>query len=152
VTAKPAVDQALRFLAARPRSETEVRRRLARRRVPAEAIEDALRQLRGAGLVDDAAFATYWVDQRRTFRPRGARLLQAELRAHGVATEIAASHAISDDEDAYRAALKKARRLAALDDATFKTRIGAFLARRGFDWDVIGTTVARVLRERSAER
>jgi regulatory protein len=153
--APPAVaplDVALRFLATRPRSEAEVRRRLARAQLPAEIIDTTVRQLRRLGLVDDEAFAAYWVDQRRAFRPRGARLLRAELRAHGVAADLAAASAAAETdeiEDAYRAAVKKARQLATADEPTFRTRLTQFLARRGFGWDTIGSTVERCWRERA---
>src|SRR5712692_11109975 len=97
------IDLALRFLAQRPRSEQEVRRRLRRAGV-AEPAEDAvIAQLRQHALVDDTAFAEYWVEQRQTFRPRGARLLRAELRQHGIdataaeaAAETTAASAIDD--------------------------------------------------------
>ena len=124
-----------------------VRQRLRRAGIPAEELELTLGQLRRPGLVDDRAFAAYWVEQRRTFRPRGARLLQAELRAHGVGAELAADAAVSADDDAYRAAFKKARLLATLDERTFRSRLGQFLARRGFDWDTIAPTVDRLWHE-----
>jgi regulatory protein len=144
------MDTALRFLAQRPRSEHEVRQRLRRAGIAAEEIELTLAQLQRQGLLDDRAFAAYWVEQRRTFRPRGARLLQAELRAHGVGAELAAGTVISSDDDAYRAAVKKARLLATLDERTFHTRLGQFLARRGFDWETIAPTVDRLWREHGA--
>src|SRR4051794_15087380 len=73
-----ALDLAQGFLAARPRREPEVRRRLQKAGHDTETIDAALERLRGARLVDDAAFASYWLEQRQTFRPRGARLLRAE--------------------------------------------------------------------------
>src|SRR6266542_6260426 len=90
------LDAALRFLAVRPRSEAEVRTRLLRARHEATAIEQALERLRQDGLLDDAAFAQYWLEQRRTFRPRGARLVQAELRQRGIA-DLAAEAATTLD-------------------------------------------------------
>ena len=108
-------------------------------------------QLKQHRLVDDAAFAQYWVEQRQTFRPRGGRLLRAELRSHGVgardAEEAAASVEPSAEEDAYRAAAKRARQLGGLDERTFKTRLSQFLARRGFDWDTITSVVERLYTE-----
>jgi regulatory protein len=147
-----ALDVALRFLGARPRSEAEVRRRLARAGHGPDAIEPVLAQLRNNGLLDDAAFADYWLAQRRQFRPRGSRLLQAELRQHGVAADLASTAAASTHdsaaEDAYRAALKRARQLASTtDQRTFRTRLAQFLARRGFDWDTITPTVDRLQQE-----
>jgi regulatory protein len=145
-----AIDAALRYLAQRPRSEAEVRQRLRRAGIAPDEIEQTLAQLKRHGLIDDRAFAAYWVEQRRTFRPRGARLLQAELRAHGVGALLAAGGAVSTDDDAYRAALKKARLLATLDERTFRARLGQFLARRGFDWDTIAPTVDRLWCEQGA--
>jgi regulatory protein len=144
---------ALRYLASRPRSEREVRGRLQRAGVAEPEIERVLAELRGHGLVDDAAFARYWVDQRQTFRPRGARLLEAELRQHGLAAELASTAAghleSSAEEDAYRAARKRAQQLRAAtdDERTFTTKLSQFLLRRGFAWDTIAPTVSRLWRE-----
>ena len=57
---------------------------------------------------------------------------------------------MAPDEDAYRAAVKRARRLRTLDERTFKARLGQWLARRGFDWDAIGRVVERLWSEREA--
>jgi regulatory protein len=148
------VDVALRFLAQRPRSEHEVRERLRRAGIEHSAVEATLAQLRQHRLVDDAAFAQYWVEQRQTFKPRGARLLRAELRQHGVesATAETAAETTQDSsaQDAYRAAERRARQLAACgaaDERTFKTKLASFLQRRGFDWDTISPTVERLAAE-----
>jgi regulatory protein len=128
-----------------------VRRRLRRAELTDEAIDTVLAQLKQHRLVDDAAFAQYWVEQRQTFRPRGARLLRAELRSHGVATPeaqaAAAAVETSAEDDAYRAARKRARVWGALDERTFKTKSSQFLARRGFSWDTISPVVERLYRE-----
>ena len=147
---------AQRFLAARPRSEREVRRRLQKAGCAATTIDAALERLRNARLVDDAAFASYWLGQRQTFRPRGARLLRAELRQRGIAADLAAETAasVSDsaEDDAYRAAARRAAQLAALDEQTFTRRMAQFLARRGFNWDVITPTVQRLWAELAVSR
>jgi regulatory protein len=150
------LDAALTFLGHRPRSEQEIRRRLARKAPPPTIVDRVLARLREYGLVNDEAFARYWVEQRQTFRPRGARLLKAELRQRGVPTDLAAEVAEetegSADEDAYRAAQKKARQLSSLDERTFRTRLAQFLGRRGFDWDTIAPTVERIWLEVSTEK
>ncbi len=149
-----ALDTALAFLGHRPRSAQEIRRRLARKKVSPGLVEEVLDRLRQLRLVDDEAFARYWVEQRQTFRPRGARVLRAELRQRGVDGDLAATVADgtvpSADDDAYRAAARKARQLASLDERTFRTRLRQFLARRGFDWDTVGPTVERLWREARA--
>jgi SOS response regulatory protein OraA/RecX len=78
-------------------------------------------------------------------------LLRAELRQHGIATDLAVAAADelagSADEDAYRAAQKRAYHLSAADEHTFKSRLSQFLARRGFDWEAVSTAVDRLYRE-----
>jgi regulatory protein len=128
-----------------------VRQRLRRAGVAEDAIDGVVVQLRQHGLVDDAAFAQYWLEQRQTFRPRGARLLRAELRQHGISADLASAvadtAASSAEDDAYRAAQKRAHHLSGLDEHTFKSRLSQFLARRGFDWEAIATVVERLYRE-----
>jgi regulatory protein len=72
-------------------------------------------------------------------------MIAGELRAHGVQAEVArdAAEAIDEDDAAYRLAR---RRMAALDDSDsrlFAERLGGYLQRRGFGWDVVRTTVRR---------
>jgi regulatory protein len=144
-----AYERALRFLGPRPRSEAEVRRRLTTAKVPAEAITAVLARLARAGLVNDEAFASYWVDNRSTFRPRSKRLLQAELRQKGLGDEAvrAALAATDDDSAAYALAKRRAGRLAGLEHTEFRKKLGDFLARRGFDFDTVEPVVERVWQE-----
>jgi regulatory protein len=119
------------------------------------ATEATLRQLRRHGLLDDAAFARYWLEQRQTFRPRGARVLRAELARLGVEAAVAREATASLDEaaateDAYRAAARRAGQLRGLERRAFEARLGAFLARRGFDWDTIAPVVERLWAEHGA--
>jgi regulatory protein len=131
-----------------------VRLRLRRAGLDGTAADAVVAQLRQHRLIDDAAFARYWVEQRQTFRPRGARLVRAELRQHGVeattAEEAAAALEPTAEEDAYRAAARRARSLGAADERTFKTRLGQFLARRGFDWALTPRVVERLWAERGS--
>lgn len=146
-------DSALVFLTARPRSEREVRRRLGDKGYQTELVDRAIEKLRGLDLIDDAAFGQYWVEQRQAHRPRGARMLKLELRQKGLSSE-AAGEAVAElgdeSESAYQAAARKAQSLRALDERTFKQRLGAFLQRRGFDYEVAGSVVRRLWDEMRA--
>lgn len=149
-----ALDTAVRYLAQRPRSEYEVRQRLRRARLDDATIDATVEQLRRHQLLDDRAFAEYWVAQRQTFRPRGARLVRSELARLGVARERAdtatAALECSAETDAYRAASRRAAQLHDLDERTFQARMAQWLARRGFDWDTITPVVQRLWAEASA--
>jgi regulatory protein len=132
-----AYQRAIRFLAARPRSESEVRRRLRTAGMDEPATTHAIARLQRERLLDDEEFASYWVGQRQAFRPRGPRALRAELRSKGVTTEAMAdaiAEAASEQAGAaYRAALVCARRHRACARPDFDRVVGCYLARRGFD-------------------
>jgi regulatory protein len=147
--AEKAYERALKFLGPRPRSEAEVLRRLKEHGVEPALIEAVAARLKQAGLINDAAFASYWVENRVTFRPRSRRLIRAELKQKGVDEETAraALEAADDDNAAYTLATQRARRLKDLPYEEFRRKLGDFLARRGFDYDVIGEVAERVWRE-----
>jgi regulatory protein len=148
-----AFDAGLRFLGARPRSEREIRDRLARHDFDVQAIDRAIERLRRLKLVDDSAFAEYWIEQRASHRPRGSRLLKQELRQKGVSQDVLLE-AIPEDDDpegAYRAAQRKAGSLRALDERTFKQRLGGFLQRRGYGYETIRPVVARLWHETTGQ-
>jgi regulatory protein len=142
-----ALDAALHLLGYRPRSEKELRNRLTSRGFRGDVLDHVFTRLRELKLVDDQAFAAYWVEQRQGRSPRGRRLIDRELRTKGVAVETVAQAVdeSSDESDlAYRAGQKRAAVLASLDERTFKQRLGAYLQRRGFDWQAISTAVRRL--------
>lgn len=148
-----AMDAALRFLGPRPRSEREIRDRLARHEFDPQIVDGIIVRLRRMRLVDDAAFAEYWVEQRATHKPRGARLLKQELRQKGVSQDVV-TEALPDEDDAegaYRSAQRKAVSLRALDERTFKQRLGGFLQRRGYGYETVKTIVNRLWSETNGE-
>jgi regulatory protein len=148
-----AYDAALHFLGPRPRSEREIRDRLARHEFDPQIVDGVVVRLRRLRLVDDAAFAEYWVEQRATHKPRGSRLLKQELRQKGVSQDVV-SEALPDEDDAegaYRAAQRKAVSLRALDERTFKQRLGGFLQRRGYGYETVKTVVNRLWTETNGE-
>ena len=75
---------AVRFLGARPRTRWELERRLRRAGAEDPVVEATLERLAEIGYVDDAAFARWWGEQRDRHAPRGRRMIEAELRQHGV--------------------------------------------------------------------
>src|SRR5215471_17729211 len=83
-----AVDRALNYLSFRPRSREEVRRYLRRKETPPEIIEAALARLDRLDYVNDRAFASFWVENREQFNPRGAHALKNELRMKGVERDL----------------------------------------------------------------
>jgi regulatory protein len=141
--------QAVNYLSYRTRSEREVRDNLRKHNFSDEVIQAVLEKLSRLGLVDDRQFAQMWVENRNEFRPRGRRALQMELRQKGIEDSIIAEVLAELDEDelAYQAAVKQARKYAGLPWEGFRQKMVAFLARRGFHYGVAIPIVERVWSE-----
>ncbi|MFC2056363.1 regulatory protein RecX [Chloroflexota bacterium] len=142
---------ATHYLSYRPRSEPELRERLNQRGFSADNVETVITRLKEQGLVDDMAFAQFWKDNRESFSPRSQWLTKLELRRKGVADTIIDQvvNAIDDEDSAYRAALKKARILSPSDYQNFRRRLGEYLRRRGFSYEVINHTAERLWQEQA---
>lgn len=142
-----AYDAAVRYLAPRPRSVSEIRRHLRGKRYDDAAIDTALDQLRAQRYIDDEAFARYWVEQRDQFRPKGDRAIVSELLQKGVAREVI-EVAIGDREP--DSEVKRARKVIrrpitrwlTLSEGDRKRKIHAYLAARGFSYDTIEEVIA----------
>lgn len=146
-----AMDAALHLLGYRPRSEQELSTRLSGKGFAPELIQAVLERLAQLNLVNDQSFAEYWVQQRQGRAPKGQRLITQELRRKGIDAETAKTATDDADADeselAYRAGQKKAQSLANLDAKTFQQRLGAYLQRRGFDWEATRTAERRLRAE-----
>lgn len=145
--------RALDYISRRPRSQVELQRYLKEKEVPEPHIERLLARLSEVGLLDDLAFARFWIENREAFRPRGARAIRHELRQKGVDETIIdqalAQSDLDELESAYRVALKKLPRLRAISDPwEFQQKIAGFLGRRGFGWEVIRQVSDRLWQER----
>jgi regulatory protein len=134
---------AQRLLSYRPRSVAEVTQKLVQKGYDDLVIDRVVQHLQETALLDDAAFAAYWVEQRQTFRPRSRLALRDELRRKGVKRQIieTAVAAIDEHEAARRAAAAKVGRWHKLPPETFRQKAGQYLQRRGFSYDIIKSVV-----------
>jgi regulatory protein len=136
------------FLAARPRSVAEIRRHLHSKHYDDTAIDGAIDKLRAQRYIDDLDFARFWVEQRSKFRPKGDRALVSELINKGVAREtinaaLGEVPAESEADRARRAIARAGTRWQTLVPAERRRKIHAFLAQRGFDYDIIEEVIRR---------
>jgi len=152
-----ALEIAVRFLGSRPRTRWELERRLRRAGVADDVIEATVARLADLGYLDDAAFARWWGEQRDRHAPRGRRMIEAELRQHGVPREVveayrdehlAPERAPEDGglpgDEAARARDALARHLRGRgmpDDPKAIQRLGMYLMRRGFDPETVRSTL-----------
>jgi regulatory protein len=145
------MEVAARFLGTRPRTRWELTRRLRRAGAAPDVIEATLERLARLGYVDDVAFARWWLEQRDRHAPRGRRMVEAELRQHGVPREVIETLREAEAEQPPEAEGERAR--IALDrhlrgrplptDRAAMQRVGMFLVRRGFDPETVRGTLRR---------
>jgi regulatory protein len=145
--------KSLDYLAYRPRSQRELSDHLRGKRVPARIIEEVLGGLAQEGLVDDLAFAQYWVENRERFRPRSRAMLRYELRRKGLGEEVIseALAAVDEEESVRRAAHQRAPRYVHLDERSFRQKMSEFLRRRGFTYHLIREVVDSLLQQRGGD-
>jgi regulatory protein len=137
------------FLSYRARSESEIRRNLRKHEIPEAVIDESIERLRQDGLANDKEFASVWVENRTTFRPRSRRMMALELRQKGLDEEAiqAAMENVDDETSAYEAAQTRAARFKGLEWNEFRKKLSEFLARRGFSYSVIAPAVSRIWNE-----
>ena len=147
---------AVRFLGTRPRTRWELERRLRRAATSDEVVAAIIDRLAAMGYVDDTAFARWWAEQRDRHAPRGRRMVEAELRQHGVPRDVLEALRGSEltepgldgevlpssEADRARAALDRHLKGCPLpSDSRAVQRLGSFLMRRGFDPETVRATL-----------
>jgi regulatory protein len=144
-----AYEAALTLLDYSARSRKELTDRLARKKFPPEAVENAVNRLAASGLVNDEKFAREYAELLR-LRGKGPELIRIELRRKGIpqetVLEIVSGYKENSDEfieSAKAITAKKLKQMGKLPPETAARRITGFLARRGFSPD----TVRQILKE-----
>lgn len=141
-----AYQKSLHFLSFRARSEQEIKRYLQKKDVDEQTIAAVIARLQQQHYLDDTDFARQWVESRIRSKPKGKHALRHELRQKGL-TDAAIEHAIAEIDEtelAWRAAQKALYRWKSLDTSTRNQKLTAYLARRGFSYDVISDTIAKI--------
>ena len=105
-------------------------------------IDDVIDKLKDLGYIDDTAFASWWLEQRIRFKPRGKMLLRSELLAKGIDRDLVEEELskYSAEEElswAKRVVEKKIPQYKNLDPKERREKLSSYLARRGFSWEVI---------------
>jgi len=153
-TYEVAFQKAMQFIHHRPRSIEETHRRLSKKGFSDEVIEATLEKCLDKKWLDDLDFARQWIENRNTFRPRSDRLLRYELHLKGVADDVItqALEKVGGDENelAYKAGIKKAKRYRHETKFDFLKKVGGFLTRRGFHYGIVKPTVERLWKEFAA--
>ncbi len=145
---------ALDYLAHKPRTETEVRRKLKRNDTPAFVIDDVVARLYELEYLDDEAYAHDYAHNRFSSKKYGPVRIRRELKERGIDRHLAdaAVDTLFEDEDATAAAWEHAEsrwpRLADADDPRRRRqKMYRYLRRRGFTSETIRPILDELERE-----
>ena len=145
-----AIDAAANLLSYRPRSTHEIRQKLGKKGYDEFVIETAIERMVNLKYLDDRAFARFWIESRNRGKPRGKRALSYELRNKGVADAIIRElleDMVDEQSGAYEAAQKRIRRMRGKTEYEFKQKVGAFLQRRGFNYEAVNQALDTIIEE-----
>jgi regulatory protein len=138
------LDRTLLLISRRPRSEKEIRDYLKRKKSSLKITESIIKKLKQLKQINDQEFASWWVEQRTTFRPKGKFGLMMELRQKGIEKETIekAIGKVNELPLAEKLIQKKAKSFKNLPREVVYQKLTAYLARRGFSWETIKVVVA----------
>lgn len=143
---------ALRFLGYCPRSEAEVRAKLAHLGFSETIVETALERLRSLNYVNDEIFAREWARSKAEGRGYGPLRIERELRQKGIARSLirqVVKETFGQQEGRERARGLVAKRFRGKDlgDRKVLHRAVAFLQRRGYRSSVIAEVLGEPVGE-----
>lgn len=134
-------DKLIRYATIRPRSKKEINDWIRRKKVHKSLKDDLFNVLKRLELTDDKKFASWWIEQRVQFRPRGQKALFFELMKKGVEKRIieeALSKAdLNEKKMAKEIVEEKKYKWKKYRGREKQKKISDYLGRRGFTWDVI---------------
>jgi regulatory protein len=135
-----ALDNTLRFVAIRPRSQWEIESYLKRKGVDDTYKEEILNKLSNSGFIDDESFARSWVSNRRLLKSISKRRLIQELRVKRIDSVII-DKVLAEDEVTDIASLQQLiakKRGKYKDDLKFMQ----YLARQGYSYQDVKEALA----------
>ena len=144
-------ESAYRYLTIRPHSKFEIIVKLRKKGFDNKIIGAVIEKCLKEGYLDDAKFAEAWIRHRLSSKPRGRRMLQAELYKKGIEREIAEEVlsrmlAETSEEDLALQLLEKNRsRFLAQNSVDLKLKIRNFLSYRGFGYQSARTAADKFI-------
>ena len=148
-----------RYLTIRNRSEKEIRDYLQKKNADTDIIDAIVQKLYEQKFLDDEAFARGWIRSRAMFRPRGKRMLQMELQQKGIHKEIIEKVLNEENEDvpdeltqAKNIIGKRVAKLQGEPRHVIYQKVGAFLGRRGYGWDIIKKAIDQTIQNEDSDK
>src|SRR5918992_2787986 len=133
-----AIELAYRAVGYRERTVSELRTFLERKRVEPTAIDEAVEELTGAGLLDDARYASRFAEDKRELERWGSERIARDLRRRGVAPDLI-ERVVADqgrEAELATAMLLLEHRVPPPADDRARDRAWRLLVRRGYETEI----------------
>lgn len=157
LTYSQAQNRALNLLAARARSEYEIRQALEQRNAPEDVIEQVVEWLVKHELIDDAAYGQSYARQQYESKGLARNRIERELRNRGLAEQniFDATSQITNEDEQQRAlelAQNRYRSMRSLEPEVARRRLYGFLMRKGYGHGVVMNALQEVLTSQDDEQ
>ncbi|MFO7749575.1 MAG: regulatory protein RecX [Desulfobacteraceae bacterium] len=132
----------IKFLAQRPRSVEETKNHLVKKGFETSTVSAAIDQLHQDSLLNDRTFASLFVENRETHRPRSKFALRYELRQKGIEEGVIEEvlSEIDENRSAQAAVAPLLNLWKTMEPEKFKKKIMNRLKNRGFNYEISMST------------
>lgn len=149
---KHAIDYALNYISYRQRSKKEVYNALRKKGLEENYIEYAIDYLTERSYLDDSSFADSFIRDKRNLNKYGSRRIEYELSAKGVSRETIHELLNYDTDEEYNMAMelasKKIMSYSSDDRNSVYRKLGGFLQRKGYNFDIVNKVLQEILDDR----
>lgn len=145
-------NHALRLLSYRQRSEKEIEMALRRKGYEEVNIDHTLDYLKRNKYIDDEYFAKSFIADKQNLNGYGYQRIKFELVKKGISKEIIESYLINDSDEEFELAMdiasKRLKSYSNQDKNTIWRKLGGFLQRRGYSYDITSKVLRTLLEDR----
>ncbi|MFV9509776.1 RecX family transcriptional regulator [Tepidibacillus sp. LV47] len=134
--------KAIKYLSFRPRTRKELEKYLIAQDYEQEMIQNVILKLQAKKWLDDRRYAEEFVEEQIRLKPKGKKLIAQEMKRKGISsTYIQESLSKINSETEYQMALELAKKKALQnrkeDWVTIQRKVGGYLRRKGFSYEII---------------
>jgi regulatory protein len=144
------ISYALKLLSYRQKTETEMYKALQRKGFDEVYIEYTINYLKKNKYINDFEYAKMYINDKQNLYKYGPIRIRFDLLRKGISKEIINSILVinSDDEydNAFELALKKQSSYIGQDKYSIYRKLGGFLQRKGYSYDVISRVLDNLLK------
>jgi len=147
--------QALRYLARRLHSSSELRIKLMQKRYERELIDNVIEELLQAGYLNDLDFTREFTEEKTKTKLWGKNRIKAELIKRGISAEFISqvlNEGFKEDDEYEKAMITAQKKIRVLkskldDDVELKRKLISFLNMRGYSYEIAGKVCDELIGE-----